>query len=188
VIILASRSPQRRALLGSLAVPFRVAVADIDEGSDPADNARRKAAAVIDRVGLPAGGAVLGCDTEVVRDGVVLGKPADPREARRMIAALGGRDHEVRSALALVHAGGLDERISVTRVWMRPIDEPLLAWYVATGEWRDRAGGYAIQGAGAALVTRIEGDHSGVVGLPLGALGDLLSARGMAPWSPGPPQ
>lgn len=183
MIILASRSPQRRALLASLGVDFRVVVSAVDEGTDPARNARAKAEDVVRRVGVPAGGAVLGCDTEVMRDGSALGKPADRDEAARMLASIGGRWHEVVSAVALIAEDGIHERASVTRVRMRPLAEPVLGWYLDTGEWRERAGGYAIQGTGAALIERIEGDHSGVIGLPLASLIDALAAAGLAPWT-----
>ena len=182
MIVLASRSPQRRALLGSLGVDFRVVVADVDEGPDPQVNARAKARAVAARAGIPRGGAVLGCDTEVLCDGAALGKPADAEAALAMLRSLAGREHAVQSAVALVTADRLRERVSTTTVRMRVRDDALLSWYVGTGEWRERAGGYAIQGAGAALVEGIAGDHSNVVGLPLGAVVDLLHEAGLAPW------
>jgi septum formation protein len=127
------------------------------------ENARRKAAAV-DGGGVP----VLGVDTVVALDGRMYDKPANADEARATLRALSGRTHTVISGIAL------GERISLaeTRVTFRDLDG-YLDWYLATGEWRDRAGGYAIQGRGAALVTRIEGDYLNVVGLPVAALLDL---------------
>jgi septum formation protein len=166
-----------------LGIEFRVVVSGVDEGADPVRNARAKALDVAERVGVPPGGAVLGCDTEVVRDGVALGKPADAPAARRMVGSLAGRDHEVRSAITLITDAGTHERLSVTRVRMRSLSPAALDWYVGTGEWRERAGGYAIQGAGAALIEGIDGDYSGVVGLPLPAVVDALGAAGLAPWS-----
>lgn len=196
--MLASGSPQRRALLARLGVPFTVRptdAAEIEQGADPAQvalhNALRKALAA-HRPG--AHEAVLGCDTIVVLDGVIYGKPADPADARRTLSALGGRTHEVVSGLALLlpregeppagepgagepsPAGAepspLEQRTAIarTRVTFRALDEQLLDWYVATGEWRERSGGYAIQGAGARLAVRIDGEEENVVGLPLRAL------------------
>jgi septum formation protein len=185
MIILASRSPQRRALLSSLRLEFRVVVSGVEEGADPARNARVKAEDVARRAGIPAGGAVLGCDTEVVRDGVALGKPADIAAAGDMLRSLAGREHEVQSAIALITDAGVQERLSTTRVRMRTLSPDALDWYLGTGEWRERAGGYAIQGAGAALVDGIDGDYTGVVGLPLPALVDALNAAGLAPWTSG---
>ena len=182
MILLASRSPQRRALLGALGIDFRVVVSRAEEGDDPVRNARAKAEEVAGRVGVPDDGAVLGADTEVLLDGRALGKPAGAGEAHAMLASLSGRAHVVRSAVCLIAPAGRREVVDETRVVFRPLSEPMLAWYAATGEWRDRAGGYAIQGAGAALIERIEGDHATVVGLPVAALVDALDALGLAPW------
>jgi septum formation protein len=165
-LVLASRSPQRRAILEQIGIPFRVVEPDVDELSegDPRElvleNARRKAAAV-------EGELVLGVDTEVVLGGRALGQPTDRSHAGELLRALAGREHEVLSGVALS-----DGRTAVeeTRVCFRDLDEGLLAWYLDTGEWRGRAGGYAIQGRGAALVERIEGDYLNVVGLPAAAL------------------
>lgn len=183
MILLASRSPQRRALLGALGVPFRVLVSNAPEGADALENARAKARAVVERAGVPPGGAVLGADTEVLLEGRALGKPADAAAARRMLAALGGRAHVVETAMVLVSAAGEAGVRDRTTVHVRPLDDAMIDWYVGTGEWRERAGAYAIQGAGAALVERIEGDHSTVVGLGLAALAGMLEAAGLAPWS-----
>jgi septum formation protein len=142
------------------------------EDGDPAvlavENARRKAAAVR----RDATETVLGCDTVVALDGRIYGKPADEGGARGTLAALSGRTHTVVSGLALLL--GDEERTAVARtaVTFRTLDGRLLDWYLATGEWRGRAGGYAIQGAGAALVRAVEGDYENVVGLPLAALLD----------------
>jgi septum formation protein len=180
--VLASSSPQRRALLERLGVPFTIRVSDADEleqGADPAavavENALRKARAVR-RPGVPE--AVLACDTIVVLDGVIYGKPPDAAAARRTVAALAGRTHEVISGLALLLAdtrSGAVERTAVarTRVTFRSIDDELLDWYVGTEEWRGRSGGYAIQGRGAALALAVDGEVENVVGLPLGELADL---------------
>lgn len=157
---------------------------EVDEGADARENARAKAAAVAARSGVPAGGAVLGADTEVILDGAALGKPADAAEARDMLATLGGRAHEVLTVVALLSEAGLQERGVQAVVRMRALDERRLAWYLDSGEWRERAGGYAIQGAGAALVERIEGDPSTVIGLPLGAVAEMLASVGLGPWAP----
>ena len=121
----------------------------------------------------PAGTPVLGVDTVVTIDGDVLGKPADATEARRMLARLQGREHQVVSGLHLTSAG---EGPRATTVVVRPLDDAAVDAYVARGEWRGRAGGYAIQEAGALLVERLEGDYLTVVGLPVPLLVELLPA------------
>jgi septum formation protein len=172
-LTLASGSPQRRAILEQLGVEFRVVPPEVDEltEGDPRtvalENARRKARAV-------EGELVLGVDTEVVLDGRVFGKPADAAEAETFLLRLSGRTHEVMSGIVLRR--GSDERddVAVTKVRFRPLEQDDVDWYVASGEWRGRAGGYAIQGKGAALVAEIEGDYSNVVGLPVPVLGALM--------------
>jgi septum formation protein len=134
-----------------------------------AENAVRKASAIAD----PAGRLVLGVDTIVVLDGAIHGKPADALGAEAMLRALSGRTHTVVSGLALLGEDRRDVVTAATEVTFRQLDDALLAWYVGTGEWRERAGGYAIQGAGAALVTQIVGDYENVVGLPVATLIDL---------------
>jgi septum formation protein len=147
---------------------------ELEQGEDPAavavENALRKARAVR-RAG--AAEAVLGCDTIVVLDGTIYGKPPDADAARRTLAALAGRTHEVISGVAVLL--GEQERTAVarTRVTFREIDAELLESYVATEEWRGRSGGYAIQGAGAKLALAIDGEVENVVGLPLGPLLEL---------------
>jgi septum formation protein len=174
-VILASRSPQRRAILESLGVRFEVRPADVveqDAGAPQAvarENALRKALAVADGTD----DLVLGVDTLVATEQDIWGKPAGADAARATLRHLSGRTHEVVSGLALVHHGEVRCAVEVTAVTFRELDEPLLDWYLATGEWRERAGGYAIQGAGGALVRRLEGDYLNVVGLPAGALLDL---------------
>jgi septum formation protein len=141
---------------------------ELEQGEDPAlvavENALRKARAVR-RAGAPE--AVLGCDTIVVLDGTIYGKPPDAAVARATLSALAGRTHEVISGVALLL--GEEERTAVarTRVTFRPLDAELLGWYVGTEEWRGRSGGYAIQGAGAKLTLAIDGEEENVVGLPL---------------------
>jgi septum formation protein len=175
-LVLASRSPQRRAILERLGVAFTVRPADVEEleRGDPAQvavqNALRKARAVRDP-GTQA--VVLGVDTLVVLNGIIYGKPTDERHARETLCALSGATHTVLSGVALL--AGAEERtaLAVTEVVFRAFDEELIAWYVATEEWRERAGSYAIQGAGAALVREVRGDYENVVGLPLATLLDL---------------
>lgn len=116
---------------------------------------------------------VLGCDTLVALDGVIYGKPGDERAARASLAALSGATHEAISGVALLIEGEECTAVARTRVRFRVLGQDLLGWYLATGEWQGRAGGYAIQGAGAALVLAVEGDYENVVGLPLATLLDL---------------
>jgi septum formation protein len=180
-LLLASRSPQRRAILEQLGIPFEVVVPEYDEeptGADPAEEVERRAQGKARSVASEAGGLpVLGVDTEVVLDGRVYGKPADASEAEAMLDELSGRTHEVVSGLCLLTHGWEVVRHEVTRVSFRALTPRELGLYVASGEWRERAGGYAIQGLGAALVERIEGDYLNVVGLPAAALVDLLAER-----------
>ena len=120
-------------------------------------------------------GLVLGADTDVGLDGDVLGKPADAAQAREFIARLAGRTHEVVGGIAVVRDGELiHTSVEVTKVHFRSVAASFVDWYVGTGEWRGRAGGYAIQGAGAALIAGIEGDYLNVVGLPLARLLDVV--------------
>jgi septum formation protein len=168
-LILASRSPQRRAILEQVGIDFEVVVPDVEElsegepGAVVVENALRKARAV-------GGEVVLGCDTEVVLDGRVYGKPRDEAEAERFLRELSGREHQVVSGVALIEGGEETTAIARTGVVFRELDEPTLRWYLGGGEWRERAGGYAIQAMGAALVERIDGDYLNVVGLPLATL------------------
>jgi septum formation protein len=179
-LLLASRSPQRRAILEQLGIPFEVVAPRWEElvGGEPAEtvraNARGKARSVAAGAGeLP----VLGVDTEVVLDGRVFGKAETAAEAEEMLDALAGRTHEVVSGLCLVTPGWEEIEHEVTRVTFRPLDARDLAAYVSLGEWKGRAGAYAVQGRGAALVERIEGDYLNVVGLPAAVLVRLLAER-----------
>ena len=123
------------------------------------------------RAGLPE--AVLGCDTIVVLDGTIYGKPPDAASARETLSALGGRTHEVISGVALLLGEEQRTAVARTRVTFRALDAELLDWYVGTEEWRGRSGGYAIQGAGAKLALSIDGEEENVVGLPLQTLLEL---------------
>jgi septum formation protein len=181
-LLLASTSPQRRAILEQLGLPFEVVapryVEDDAPGSGPAELVRSHALGKARSVADEAGDRpVLGVDTAVVLHGRVFGKPHDADEAAEMLAALGGETHEVVSGLCLLTPGWEVVEHDVTRVSFRALTARDLAGYVASGEWEGRAGGYAIQGLGAALVERIEGDYLNVVGLPAALLVRLLATR-----------
>ncbi len=180
-LLLASRSQQRRAILEQLGVPFEVVLPQYEEKAgehDPVEtvreNARGKARSV---AGVAAERPVLGVDTEVVINGRVFGKPANAAGAEAMLEALAGRTHEVVSGLCLLTPGWEEVVHEVTRVSFRELDARDLAAYIGTGEWEGRAGAYAVQGRGAALVERIEGDYLNVVGLPAALLVRLLAER-----------
>lgn len=188
-LILASRSPQRRALLRQLGMPFRVVVSahdeDVRHGEPLATveaNARGKAEEVLGRVRLGADELVLGVDTVVVLGGRVLGKAADEGEARAYLSALAGRRHEVHSGLYLRGQRGSFSGHAITGVTFRPLAPSDVARYLASGEWRGRAGAYAIQGLGSALVASVEGDYFNVVGLPVALLVEGLATFGVRPF------
>ena len=162
-------------------MPFRVAPAGVDELMDgapeavAAENARRKALS-----GDHDDALVLGADTIVAVDGDVLGKPADAAQAAAYVARLAGRAHQVVGGIALARGGAVvAEAVEVTEVVFRALEPAEVEAYVALGEWEGRAGGYAIQGAGAALVRSVDGDYLNVVGLPLARLLDLLPHGGL---------
>jgi septum formation protein len=166
-LVLASRSPRRRRILSELGIEFELVAPEVEElttGEPEAlvlENARRKARAGRD---LVAGEAmILGVDTDVALDGGLLGKAEDERGARERLEALSGRTHEVLSGLVLMTD-------AVTEVTFRKLDETTIGLYLRSGEWRDRAGAYAIQGLGSILVESLRGDFSNVVGLPVALL------------------
>jgi septum formation protein len=175
-LILASRSPQRRAILEQLGIAFSIRVPDVEElTTGPAEavaveNAYRKASAVAADF---EDGLVLGVDTVVYVGSQIYGKPSEEAQARAMLSALSERWHSVISGICLIDAGHARTGVASTAVEFRALDEGLIDWYLRTGEWRERAGAYAIQGRGAALVRRIEGDYWNVVGLPVGTLLEL---------------
>jgi septum formation protein len=172
-LLLASTSPQRRAILEQLGVPFDVVAPTYEErGDDAVEHAVGKARSV-DGGERP----VLAVDTIVLCGGRVLGKPDGAEEAEAMLDFLGGKTHEVVSGLCLRTRSWEATGREATRVTFRPLTARDLAWYVASSEWEGRAGGYAIQGRGAALVERIEGDYLNVVGLPAALLVRLLAER-----------
>ena len=172
-VILASASPQRREMLERLGVRFSVRVPGVEEivHGDPPEvvlaNALLKARSVSEQ-----GLLTIGCDTDVVIEGHLIGKPDDELMAHEYVAQLSGRTHEVVSGLALVGPGPDQVRTGTvaTSVTFRRLEVEEVDAYVATGEWRGRAGGYAIQGVGASLVEAVEGDVSNVIGLPIGLL------------------
>ena len=172
-LLLASTSPQRRAILQQLHIPFDVVAPNyVERGDDPVEHAAGKARSI-----EPDERPVLGVDTIVVCDEVVLGKPKNAAEAEQMLEQLSGRTHEVISGLCLRTRAWEELHSEVTRVTFRSLVPRDLASYVSSGEWEGRAGAYAIQGRGAALVTRLEGDYLNVVGLPAALLIRVLSER-----------
>jgi septum formation protein len=173
-LLLASTSPQRSAILTQLELPFEVVAPRYDEasGTGPLERAAGKAHSVD-----PDDRPVLGVDTEVLFDGELLGKPANESEAEAMLEALSGRTHAVVSGLCLRTPAWEELHSETTLVTFRELAPRDLARYVAAREWEGRAGGYAIQGLGASLVARIEGDFLNVVGLPASLLVQLLASR-----------
>jgi septum formation protein len=173
-LILASTSPRRRQILEQLGIPFEVVAPSYEETlGDPVEHAVGKARSVGVRDERP----VLGCDTEVICGGRVYGKAETEAEAEEMLESLAGTTHEVVSGLCLVTPGWEVLETETTRVTFRPLTARDIATYVAAGEWENRAGAYAIQGLGAALVERVEGDYLNVVGLPAARLVRLLAER-----------
>jgi septum formation protein len=173
-LILASTSPRRREILEQLRIPFEVVVPQYEETEgDPVEHALGKARSVGPFDERP----VLGCDTEVIGNGRVYGKPETEQDAEEMLESLAGNTHEVVSGLAVLTPAWEEVHLDVTRVTFRPLDARDLAHYLASGEWEGRAGAYAIQGLGASLVERIEGDYLNVVGLPGAPLVRLLAKR-----------
>jgi septum formation protein len=181
-LLLASTSPQRRAILEQLGLPFDVVEPRYEEETPEQgdavqlvrDHARAKARSVADEAGERP---VLGVDTAVVLGGRIFGKPENATEAEAMLEKLGGRTHVVISGLCLLTPSWEVVEHEATRVTFRSLTPRDLAAYLATGEWEGRAGSYAIQGRGAGLVRRIEGDYLNVVGLPVGLLVRLLADR-----------
>jgi septum formation protein len=178
-LVLASGSPRRRQLLEMLGLPFVAAAANVQElrlpREAPAAYARRLAR---DKARAVPGAWVLGADTIVVQGDAVLEKPLDAEDALRMLLQLNGRRHEVITAVCLVADGKEREAIDTTAVYFRQCEPDFLRAYVATGEPLDKAGAYGIQGYGAALIERIEGDFFSVMGLPVRLVLDLLDQAG----------
>lgn len=184
-LVLASASPRRRELLWQIGVAHRVAVAGIDErphaGESPAGCVQRLALAKAQQI-RPSGLPVLGADTVVVLDGEMLGKPHERDGALAMLARLSGRTHRVLTAVALVDARGQHLALSESEVQFRTLEATECARYWESGEPRDKAGGYAIQGLGAVFVSVLRGSYSGVMGLPLFETAALLDTAGVPRW------
>ncbi len=188
-LLLASASPRRRQFLLELGFDFRVVPSNVDESAKEGEDAVTYAARVarskaVAASGNTPGAVVLAADTVVALGGELFGKPADEGDFKRMMSRLSGATHDVITAVAARVIGGPTfERHVATRVTFRTLGDDEVAWYWATQEPKDKAGGYAIQGKGGAFVTRIEGSHSNVVGLPLPETLELLEAAGVrAPW------
>jgi septum formation protein len=184
-LILASASPRRSELLRAAGIAFDVVVAAIDEsilpGETPQQHVRRladaKARAVRERAGERP---VLAADTVVVVDGTILGKPADDRDAKRMLRLLAGRSHQVMTGVCLADgAKGVESVVEVSTVVFAPLTDAEIDWYVASREPFDKAGAYAIQGLASRFVTRVEGSYSNVVGLPVHLVYDLCARAGL---------
>ena len=181
-VVLASSSPRRRELLRLIGIAHEVMPADIDErlhtGEQPAAHAERlareKAAKLAGR-----GDVVIGADTIVVVDGDVLGKPQNDADAARMLRRLGGREHIVMTAVAVVRDGRTESGVEEVGVAFHPLTEEDIARYIATREPMDKAGAYGIQGFGATLVSRVHGDYFAVMGMPLQLLVRLLARVGV---------
>ncbi|MGC8780293.1 MAG: Maf family protein [Anaerolineae bacterium] len=184
-IVLASRSPRRQELLAGLGLVFAVDAAEVDESPRPGEPAaamaarlsRLKAAVVAPR--HPAA-FVLAADTVVALDGVIFGKPADDAEAVAMLGALRGRTHLVHTAITLAYGGALRTEVSTSAVTMRHYGDAEIASYVATGDPLDKAGAYAIQHPIFSPVASWDGCYAGIMGLPLGLVGEMLAAAGVA--------
>ncbi|HZI66925.1 MAG TPA: Maf family protein [Thermoanaerobaculia bacterium] len=179
-LLLASTSPRRVEILGALGIPFDQTAADVDETVLPGESgrdaavrlARAKAAAA---AALHRGRWVLAADTLVLIDGIVLGKPRDDADAAGMLARISGREHVVVTAVSLLRHLGPDlATVEESRVRIAPLDEEEILWYVATGEPRDKAGAYAVQGLGARFVESVDGSFSNVMGLPARSVYRLL--------------
>ena len=177
-ILLASASPRRRELLTLLGVDYEAVTCDVEEltEGDPAEivveNAMRKARAG-QALGEP-GDLVIGADTDVAIDGATLGKASGAAGAERRLRALSGRTHEVLSGVAVVGPEGERAELARTEVTFRALSDLEIAAYVASGEWRDRAGAYAVQGLGSGFVARVDGDLSNVIGLPISLLSTMI--------------
>lgn len=184
-VILASQSPRRRELLSLVGIPHDVRPADVDEsalpGEEPATHAERLARSKAEAIAAREPGAVvIGADTIVVLDGDILGKPRDKTDAVAMLRRLSGCTHLVITAVAVALNGRTVSGVETVEVTFRPLTDMQIEAYIATGEPRDKAGAYGIQGFGAVLVERIHGDYFAVMGLALGRLVELLGRAGIA--------
>ncbi len=195
-LLLASASPRRRELLARLGVRFTVVASRFDEASlasiaDPEEYVRRAAAGKAHEVARRRSGIVLSVDTDVVApDGAILGKPSNADDARRLLRKLSGQTHTVYSGVVLLEVGGnggerilrSETRVIATHVTFADLPDAAIDAYVATGEPLDKAGAYAIQGGAMPFVTRVDGDLSSVIGLPLWTVGEMLTNFGVPLW------
>lgn len=181
-VVLASASPRRRELLAQLGVVFTMASPDVDEtplpGEGPVGYVRRLAIAKAFAVDAPPGALVVAADTTVDLGGEILGKPVDADDARSMLGRLSARTHRVHTGVALRRGEQLVAEVITTLVTFTPLTPALIEWYVSTGEPLDKAGAYAVQGAGGVLVQRVHGSVSNVVGLPLHSVARLAEQLG----------
>jgi septum formation protein len=186
-LILASASPRRAELLGGLGISFRVVPSPFREDFDhrpPREQteelARGKVQALLAQRPDLSGHMILGADTSIDIDGRILGKPTDRGGAEEQLRSLSGRQHEVITALALYGGdnGAIRTAAEVTRIWVAPLSEREIAWYLDTGEWQDAAGGYRIQGRGALFVQQIQGCYFNVMGLPLRLFYGMVTSAG----------
>ena len=179
-LILASQSPRRKELLGLFHIPFTVQVADIDEAMDPSKSPQEEVSRVSRLKALAVAGnsedVIIAADTIVVLEGNVLGKPADRRDAIRMLTALSGRDHQVMTGVTVVRGSRILTHTEVTDIHFRPLSHAEILRYVDTGEPMDKAGSYGIQGGAALFVEKMHGDYYNVMGLPVCRLWQMLHA------------
>lgn len=182
-LILASQSPRRKELLGLFHIPFTVRVADIDEtmdpGRDPAEEVARVSAQKAAAVPRQPDDVVIAADTIVVLEGKVLGKPADAADARAMLQALSGRDHQVMTGVTVLKGQTCLTHTEITHIHFRELSQKEIEAYVATGEPMDKAGAYGIQGGAALFAEKMQGDYYNVMGLPVCRL--FLMLRTAAP-------
>nr|WP_288453886.1 Maf family protein [uncultured Pseudomonas sp.] len=189
-LYLASASPRRRELLAQIGVPFTTHVVPIDETAQPGEApaayverlARAKAQAALATLADRRDAVVLGSDTAVVLDGRILGKPVDREDALVTLGALSGREHQVLTAVALVSDSRAEARVVTSAVCFKPLDRKQIEAYWATGEPRDKAGSYGIQGLAAVFVSQMQGSYSAVVGLPLCETAELLAQFAIPCW------
>lgn len=189
-LVLASQSPRRKELLATLGVQFEVASADIDESviaSESAANyvqrlAKEKAQVIYDRLAQP-NTAVLGSDTSVIYEGRILGKPENELDFSSMMRLLSGQTHQVMTSVAVISANKISCEVITSDVVFKPLTESMIEKYWLTGEPKDKAGGYGIQGFGSLFVDKIHGSYSAVVGLPLAETASMLLAHNISLWN-----
>lgn len=192
MIVLASASPRRSELLRQIGIDHVVRPVEVDESVRPGEApaayvlrlADAKARALRAQLATAERRPILAADTTVALEGAILGKPRDADDARAMLERLSGRTHQVHTAVAVLHGGVLDARVSTSDVSLRPLSPEEIDWYCRTDEPLDKAGAYAVQGLAAVFVRHLSGSYSGVVGLPLLETWELLApVLGLMPWS-----